>query len=160
MAVVAPLPVAPTNTEMPAITGATMEGEVLSTSNGTWTGKPTSYNYQWRDCDSSGHNCASVNGATSPNYRLGGGDVNHTMRVMVTAINAGGSSSMSAPATAIVAAVPPPPPSAPVNTVLPAISGTTTEGQSLTATTGTWSGSPRRSGISGRIVMAWARTAR
>ncbi|HEY2631541.1 MAG TPA: hypothetical protein VGI26_04100 [Solirubrobacteraceae bacterium] len=139
IAVVAPPPAAPTNTEMPAIGGNAIEGEVLKTSNGGWTGKPTSYSYQWRDCDSTGHNCSSIGGATAASYRLSSSDVSHTMRVMVTASNTGGSSSMSAPATALVAAVPPP---APSNTVLPAVSGASTEGQTLTATGGTWSGSP------------------
>jgi len=37
---------------------------------------------------------------------------------------------------------PPPPPPAPTNTVLPAISGTTTAGQTLSAGIGAWTGSP------------------
>src|SRR5262249_32319887 len=93
-------PAAPTNTAMPAVSGTTTQGETLSATSGGWTGSPTSYSYQWRDCNSSGSSCTSVEGATSPTYRLAAGDVRHTMRVKVTATNAGGSGSMSSLATA------------------------------------------------------------
>ncbi|HEU0251120.1 MAG TPA: hypothetical protein VFR48_10390 [Solirubrobacteraceae bacterium] len=135
----ASLPAAPTNTVMPAVSGKPMAGQVLNTSNGGWTGSPTTYSYQWRDCSSSGRSCASIAGATQASYKLSQTDVNHTMRVMVTATNAGGSSSMSSPATTIVAESPP---AAPANTALPSVSGTATEGQTLSASTGSWSGSP------------------
>jgi hypothetical protein len=134
-----PPPPAPTNITMPAISGTPAEGQVLSTTNGAWTSNPTSYTYQWRDCGSSGHSCTNVSGATASTYRLGAGDVGHTVRVMVTAANAGGSASMSSPATIAVSA---PPPAAPANTALPTVSGTTTEGQTLSATNGSWEGNP------------------
>jgi hypothetical protein len=135
-------PPPPANTAPPTITGTTTEGQTLSASTGTWLGSPTSYRYQWLDCDASGQSCTTVEGATSPSYRLTAADVSHTMRVKVTAENAGGSSSMSSPATEVVAAEPPPPLLPPVNTAPPTVTGTTTEGQTLTATAGTWNGSP------------------
>jgi hypothetical protein len=134
-----PPPPAPTNTAMPAISGTPAEGQVLSTTNGTWTSDPTSYTYQWRDCSRSGHSCTNVSGATASTYRLTAGDVEHTVRVMVTAANAGGSTSMSSPATTAVTA---PPAAAPANTALPTIAGTAIEGQTLSATNGTWEGNP------------------
>jgi hypothetical protein len=139
VALPAPPPPAPTNTAMPAVSGTPAEGHVLSTTNGSWTSDPTSYTYQWRDCNGSGHSCTNVSGATASTYRLTTSDVSHTVRVMVTATNAGGSTSMSSPATSAVTAPPPP---APVNTAPPAITGTATEGQTLSATSGTWEGTP------------------
>jgi hypothetical protein len=76
----------------------------LSTSNGSWTGSPTSYGYQWEDCNSSGAGCTNISGAASSSYTLGSGDVGHTIRAMVTATNAGGSASASSAQTATVTA--------------------------------------------------------
>ncbi len=137
--VVAPPPAAPTNTVAPSVTGAAQEGQTLSASTGTWSGSPTSYAYQWRDCNTVGEACSSIAGATGSSYKLAGGDVGHTVRVMVKASNAGGSGEASSMATAIVVVAPP---AAPANTVLPSVSGTAQEGQTLSASTGTWSGSP------------------
>ena len=44
-----PTPAAPANTVAPAITGGTSVGSVLSLSNGSWTGSPTSYAKQWQE---------------------------------------------------------------------------------------------------------------
>ena len=64
-------------------------------------------------------------------------DVGSTMRVLVTATNAGGSASAASAATAAV--IPAAPPS---NVSPPTISGTAREGEVLSASTGTWSGAP------------------
>jgi hypothetical protein len=133
------LPLAPSNTVLPAVSGSAVEGQTLSASNGTWTGSPTSFSYQWEDCNTSGGSCSSIGGATSSSYKLAAGDVGHTVRVVVTASNAGGSGEATSAATATVAVALPP---APTNTVLPAVSGSTVEGQTLSASNGTWTGSP------------------
>jgi hypothetical protein len=138
-----PAPAAPTNSSLPAVSGTTTEGQILSAANGSWTGSPTSFAYRWQDCDTSGANCADIGGATSTSLTLGSSDVNHTVRVVVTASNEGGSTSATSAATAVVAAISPPPaPAAPTNSSLPTVSGTTTEGQSLSASNGSWTGSP------------------
>ncbi len=99
-----PPPAAPTNTTLPTVSGTATEGEVLSATSGSWSGNPTSYQYKWQDCDASGAGCAAISGATSASYRLGSGDVGHTVRVSVTATNEGGSTAASSAATATVAA--------------------------------------------------------
>ena len=134
-----PPPAAPSNSTAPAISGQAVQGQTLSTTNGSWTNSPTSYAYQWQDCDSSGANCASISGATSSSYTLVSGDVGHTLRVVVTATNGGGSTAASSAQTAVVVAPPPAPPS---NTGLPQISGTAAVGQTLTTTNGSWTNSP------------------
>ncbi len=136
--VVAPLP-APTNTAAPAISGTATQGQTLTTSKGTWTGSPTSYAYQWRDCNTSGASCANISGATSSSYTLTSNEVGDTVRVVVTATNGGGSTAATSSQTGVVASSAP---SAPTNTTAPAISGTATQGQSLSASQGTWTGSP------------------
>jgi hypothetical protein len=139
-----PPPAAPVNTALPTIRGTTTEGQILTTTDGTWEGTPTSYEYQWQDCDTLGESCADIPDATASNYELGAGDVGDTLRVVVTATNTGGSTQASSAATTEVEEEPiePPPPSPPVDKTPPTISGATTQGHTLTATTGTWEGDP------------------
>jgi hypothetical protein len=130
---------APNNTALPTVSGTTTVGQTLTTTNGSWNGNPTSYAYQWQDCDSTGANCTNISGAVSGSYTLVGGDVGHTIRAVVTATNSGGSTSATSLQTAVITA---PAPSPPSNTALPVVSGTTTQGQTLSTTNGAWTGSP------------------
>jgi sugar lactone lactonase YvrE len=128
---------APSNTTPPTISGTPQDGHTLAASTGSWTGTPTlSYTYQWRRCDGSGGSCANVSGSTSPTYVLGHEDVGSTLRVVVTATNAGGSAASTSGATATVAALPP------SNTASPQITGTAQDGQTLATSAGTWVGTP------------------
>jgi hypothetical protein len=133
------LRVPPVNTALPVISGTATQGQTLSTTNGTWTKSPTGYTYQWRRCDSAGNNCADVSGATSSTYALVYADAGSTLRVVVTATNAYGSTpatSTQYPASGTVQGL------APVNTALPIISGTAAVGQTLSTTSGSWDNSP------------------
>ena len=136
------LPTPAVNTVAPQVSGTPTQGQTLSTSDGTWTGSPTSYTYQWQACNTSGLLCSDIPGATASSLTLTANQVGDTVRTVVTAVNAGGSVPANSNQTATVAATPPPPPAAPSNTALPQISGTTTQGQTLTTTNGSWNGSP------------------
>ncbi len=138
-----PPPAAPANSSPPLISGTATEGQSLTATTGSWTGSPTSYAYQWEDCSTGGVSCTNIASATISSYTLSSADVGHTVRVVVTATNTGGSTPASSAATATVAAdPPPPPPPAPTNTVPPAVSGSAVEGETLSASSGTWTGSP------------------
>jgi hypothetical protein len=131
------VPVPPSNTAAPTISGTAQDGQTLTADSGTWSGTaPISYVYQWRRCDGSGSVCNDITGATAQTYTLVSGDVGVTIRALVTASNAGGSSSASSAQTAVVQAAPP------QNTAAPTIAGPPVEGQTLTADAGTWSGTP------------------
>jgi hypothetical protein len=104
-----PPPAAPSNTTLPAIAGTTTQGQTLSASNGKWAGSPTAYGYKWQDCNTSGTSCTNIGGATSTTYTLGSGDVGHTIRVIVSATNEGGTTPATSAATATIAAEPAPP---------------------------------------------------
>jgi hypothetical protein len=137
-AVVQALP--PANTAAPTITGTLQDGQKLTASKGTWSGStPLSYSYQWQHCDSTGANCTDIAAATSSTKTLKSADIGFTMAVRVTASNAslpsGGSASATSAPTAVVQALPP------SNTSPPTVSGTAQDGQKLTASKGTWSGS-------------------
>jgi hypothetical protein len=130
-------PPAPVNSSPPTISGTAQQGQVLSESHGTWTNSPTSYAYQWEDCDSSGNSCTAISGATSQTYTLTASDVTHTIRVQETATNAGGTGGpISSSQTGVVT------PPAPVNSSPPTISGTAQQGQTLTLAQGVWSHNP------------------
>jgi hypothetical protein len=84
------------------ISGTAQQGYTLNASNGSWSGSPTSYAYQWQDCSTSGGSCVNISGAMSNSYTLQGGDVGDTIRVVVTASNANGSTPATSAATAVV----------------------------------------------------------
>ena len=95
----------PLNTGLPVISGTPQGGRTLSTSNGTWTGAPTSYTYQWEDCNSAGASCVSIAGATASEYTLTEADLGQTIRVAVVAHNASGASApVASGQTAVVEA--------------------------------------------------------
>ena len=129
-------PPPPANTGAPTISGTAQQGQTLTASNGSWSNSPTSYGHQWQDCSSS---CSNISGATGSTYNLQSSDVGDTIDVVVTATNAGGSGSATSAKTATVTAATAPPPA---NTGAPTISGTAQQGQTLTASNGSWSNSP------------------
>lgn len=137
-AVVQPAPARPVNTSPPSISGTAQQGQTVTASAGSWTGTPPlAYAYQWRRCDSGGSNCTDIAGATAQAYSVASADVGGTLRVAVTASNAGGSTTATSAATSTVLA---PPATSPANTAAPTISGTAQQGQTLTADPGTWTG--------------------
>jgi hypothetical protein len=126
---------APTNTALPIISGTTTQGQTLTTTDGVW-GSSALYTYQWRRCDGSGASCADISSATAGTYTLVYADAGSTIRVVVTASNSSGSASATSSQTVVVLGLPP------ANTDLPAISGTTTQGETLNASNGSWDNSP------------------
>jgi hypothetical protein len=130
----------PSNTSLPSVSGTAQDGQTLNASAGSWSGTPPiGFAYQWRRCDSGGGSCADISGAGGQSYALTSTDVGSTLRVAVTGSNAAGSSSASSAATAVVQTAAPAPPS---NTSPPSISGTAQDGQTLSASAGSWSGTP------------------
>ena len=98
----------PTNRVVPATTGTTTEDQTLTADTGTWVGSsPIAYGYQWQRCNASGASCTNISGAASSTYALKAADVGSTVRVVVTASNAAGSTSASSTPTQVIAADPP-----------------------------------------------------
>jgi len=129
------------NTVPPTITpeagGAYAEGTQLSSSTGSWISISgiTSTSYQWQRCGSAGTGCTDIAGETGGTYTLTSGDVGSRVRVRVTAATPDGSAPGVSSSTPVITAAPP------KNVTPPTISGTPVVAATLTASTGTWSGS-------------------
>jgi len=146
----------PTNNVLPTISGTPQAGQTLTATPGTWSGNPATYAYQWQRCNASGANCADIPAVCEPggslcsappvvtdsSYLATSQDSTNdsTIRVTVTATNAlGTATAVSAPTASVV---PAPRSQWPTSTSAPTIAGELHVGQTLTATTGTWTANP------------------
>ena len=89
--------VAPSNVIAPLISGVTVVGYSLSTTNGSWIGEsPITYTYQWY------RGATLITGETSSSYTLVNADEGQSMTCVVTATNAYGFSSATSNSLTVV----------------------------------------------------------
>lgn len=126
-----------------SFSGSLAPGTVLTADPGTWSGSNPSFSYQWLRCNSAGASCGAISGATAQTYTVTAADGGSTIRVTVTDTEAGiGSSSATSaqvPSSGVVGST------GPANTSSPEIrvvGAAPIQDTRLTATAGTWSGSP------------------
>jgi hypothetical protein len=127
----------------PLGTGAPQPGQVLLRGQGSWTGSaPLSVSaVKWQRCDPNGANCTVV--GTAGKYTVQTTDAGFSFKLLITVKNGLGSvTATSALSQAVGGVAPPPPPAAPANTAAPTVSGSAQDGQTLSASAGSWSGSP------------------
>ncbi len=126
---------APSNTALPVLSGKAVDGQLLETTTGTWSGTtPIAYTYQWQACNRQGKECENLPSATESSYRVASADVEGTVRVVVTATNSVGSAQAASVVTAEVASGPP------VALEAPVVSGGAWEGETLSASGEGWAG--------------------
>ena len=101
-AVVAAAGNSPRNTTRPTISGTAKVGQLLTAENGSWTGNPTSFAYQWQQCDADVAICSNIADATGKTYTVHAADVGFRLRVLVTATNAKGSTTTPSALTDVV----------------------------------------------------------
>jgi hypothetical protein len=123
---------APINTTPPVISGTNTVGSTLTCTPGTWSGFPTpTITRQWQK------DGADISGSTGLTYVVQVGDVNAAITCLETATNSEGSDTKSSNVITIADNT-----AAPVNLTLPAVTGNSSVGSTLTCTIGTWSGNP------------------
>jgi hypothetical protein len=138
---------APVNTVAPSVSGAASAGSAWTVSTGTWTGSP-SFGIFWLRCGQPigtrfttvPAGCAAIAGANSTTYVATSADAGKYLTAQIAGSNALGFSLAGAISTTPITASTSK--SAPVNTVLPSVSGAASVGSTWTLSTGTWAGSP------------------
>lgn len=88
----------------PPISGFAAVGQDMTVSDGVWSGNPT-FTFQWQRCDSGGNNCVDISGATSNTYTLTGSESGGTVRAMVTADDAGETTTVPSELSGVVQAM-------------------------------------------------------
>jgi len=85
----------PSNSVAPAVSGTAVVGQVLTTTNGTWSGTaPITYSYQWK-------RGATNIGTNASTYTLVAADAGQSIKCVVTATNVAGSASADSNTLAI-----------------------------------------------------------
>ncbi|MGH2935332.1 MAG: hypothetical protein ACRDL2_12590 [Gaiellaceae bacterium] len=130
----------------PAVAGTAKVGQRFSYAAPPGASSTTSF--QWHRCDATGAHCNSVHGATGVGYRLVVKDVGKTIALTVKTTPVDGEatpaySSLVGPIAASNAVV--------ASTAQPAVTGKAVQGQTLTATAGTWTKTPAS------VAYAWQR---
>ena len=122
---------APVNIVAPVVSGSTYVGDVLTTTNGSWSGSPISYSYQWK-------RGATNIGTNANTYTLVSADAGLNITCVVTATNAIGSTNATSNIFSTLALF------APTNITLPAIDGFVfwVAGDTISFTGNTWDGNP------------------
>ncbi len=136
------------NTVAPAISGNVRVYNVLTTSSGTWLQSPV-LTYQWqRSTDGALWN--NIAGATGENYTVTVGDIGFFIRSQVFGTKTVSSTTYRYTAPSLPTVVVPAPTA--ISTSAPVVSGSWTEGSTLTTTNGSWTSS-------GNFTYQWQRSA-
>ena len=130
---------APVNTAEPSVTGTTRVGQVLRTTNGSWSGtEPIDFTYRWYRCGQQSRpdasDCDRIASATAAAYELRLADAGYRIRAQVTAHNADGDTTATSNPTSTVLSA------RPANVTPPTISGQPVVGNRLSANRGDWVG--------------------
>ena len=129
----------PKNLTAPMISGDLVVGQVLKYEPGTWAAFPVAtFTAAWQKCTSvQVESCATVPGQTGSTLTLAESDFNSYYRVLVSGINNFGGTLKFSQIVGPISK-----PVIPVNTGAPNVIGFAREGETLSVSTGTWSGFP------------------
>ncbi len=100
-----PVPVA---SAAPVLRGKHDLAQRIGVSSGKWSGTPTAFVYEWERCDAGGEKCDPINDAHGQSYTLNTADLGHTIRVVVGAKNAAGTTYATTLPTGVIGRGPKP----------------------------------------------------
>lgn len=127
-------PPAPTNISPPVISGPPYTGDILTSTSGSWSGSPTSYDYQWYTCSGTDTLTTPISDADTSQYTIE--QSSGYIGIRVTATNDGGSTSADSSCIEVLGEA-----HVPAQLTKPTISGPPYVGYALTVTSnGTWQG--------------------
>jgi hypothetical protein len=126
-----PPPVPPASLSVPQVSGAAVEGTRLVADPGTWR-NADSIQIRWSRCAADGTGCRTIRGASGTSYTLAASDVGSALRAVVVAKNAGGTTTAASALDGPVASA------TPILITAPTVAGTAMQGETLTASPGTW----------------------
>jgi hypothetical protein len=86
---------APVNTVAPVVSGTAVVGQVLTTTDGTWSNSPSSFSYQWK------RGVTNV-GTNATTYTLVAADAGQSITCVVTGTNAAGSNNATSNALTVL----------------------------------------------------------
>jgi secreted trypsin-like serine protease len=90
-----------TTVPVPTITGTKKAGKTLTANEGGWSPTPTSYTYRWLSSATKNGNYSAISGATSKTYLLKTTDRTRFIKVEVTAVKSGYTSTKSTSARTV-----------------------------------------------------------
>ncbi|HTY97395.1 MAG TPA: IPT/TIG domain-containing protein, partial [Solirubrobacteraceae bacterium] len=137
----------PTLTALPTVTGMAVEGQTLTAHHGSWENSPTTLEDKWYRCkgvtkEGIGATCSAIKVekefVTGETYVPTSEDIGFWIEVQEHAENPGGFEIAASPGLQIA------PPAVPSNITPPTVAGTLEQGQTLTATEGTWTNAANR----------------
>jgi hypothetical protein len=92
----------PQATAIPTVSGQTIVGQILSTSNGDWPGTVSGFVYQWQRSSNAGLTWTNISGARASSYTILAADAGYVIRAQVSLTTNAGSSAAYSLATASV----------------------------------------------------------
>ena len=142
----------PTPIALPTLTGMAVEGQTLSAHHGSWENSPTALEDKWYHCkgvtkEGIGATCSAITVKNAKNekefvtgetYVPTAEDIGLWIEIQEHAENPGGFEISISHAVQIA------PPAPPSDTTPPTVTGTVEQGQTLTATEGTWTNAANR----------------
>jgi hypothetical protein len=133
--------------EQPVVAGSAVQGGTVRVGSGRWRPKPSAVVYQWARCNVELRACAAISGETGATHSIGSGDLGHALVAIVQARSGASSRAVfsTASAVAVAKARPAPAPkgggTGPSLGTAPAVAVVLQQGNQLTGSVGTWSGS-------------------